>query len=1329
VRISVDNARQLARLTVAGVLAAAILCCIGGAAQAATPAWKLLAVTGPSNLPPKQSEVERLTVGASGGTFILSREVKGAKATPVFDEASLGFVAGSPIATVESITGTGTIEPGDRVAHREQYDGASILSCSSDCTTPGSTIELSEPATATETGALRSIYTKELSGVTASFAVGEEILKADQSPGSTFPYFPPGTVVTNVDVAAGTIKLSNSTTFEYTSSEHVLELYSVAETAPILFDASADEVQSALWAAIGTGSVAVTGGPGGSGEQPYFIDYAGPDGHGPVADKAVNPLEADGSGLTGPAYANVLTTVPGGPGTGEIAIDAANIGGATTLGEYTVEVGPLPPGIVTTGPAVGKEWSCPGAAGETTVVCTSAQPVPRLNPANNLNLPIEIQTTNQDAVVPVTISGGGSAPASFQMPLLVSAEPAKPGIAAIWAGSFDENGKTVVQAGAHPYSADTFFLLNTIRSASGRINPVGDSRDVIVDLPPGFAGDPLATRRCPQASVSAPGNSENVGSELCNGPEMSIGRFQPALSEFGATTAAGVTVGILNDVPAKGYAAEFTTKIATPLQSLLGSVRSSEDYGIRITAPNNPNYARIYGSFAALEGFPTSAGGKAFLRNPTDCAETVREAPLIRAEFDTWQEPGEFWPTKETLPTITGCRVLNEAWLGQGPDPAHEAPSFSFRPATTQGSSPTGATADLHVPQEGLTAPDKLSTADLKKAVVSLPEGLTVNPSSANGLQSCSEDQVGYLGSNFSLPNPVRFDEEPVTCPDGSKLGTFDIKTPLLEEELHGTIYLAAQEENPFHSLIALYLVVDNERFGLHLKLPGEVRTDPDTGRLTAVFDYNPQVPFEELTLHFRGGGQRATLATPEVCGHYESTGSLEPWSSEDGEASPIHEGGFDTSSGCSSSASARPFSPSFEAGTTGTQAGAYSPLVIRVGRKDGEQELKSLDFTLPKGLVGKLAGITYCPESAIQNAESKSGKAEQASASCPSSSEIGSVDTSAGVGSEPIHVGGQVYLAGPYKGAPLSSVVVTPAVAGPFDLGDVVIRAPLYVNPETTEITAKSDPIPTILKGIPLKLRSVAITLDRSNFTLNPTSCNLMEVKSVMAGSSGATAKPADRFQVGGCKSLKFKPKVKISLKGATRRTGLPALKAVVTYPKKGAYANIRRAQVNLPHSEFLEQNNLNKSCTKPVLFEGKCPRSTIYGKAKAWTPLLDKPLEGPVYLVGGYGYKLPALVAELNGQIRVLLAGKTDSGPNRGIRNTFEAVPDAPVERFELQLKGGKKYGLLINSENLCKKPQKAIARFTAQNGLVAQTKPLVQNQCGRKKGEGATAKHKKN
>jgi hypothetical protein len=399
--------------------------------------------------------------------------------------------------------------------------------------------------------------------------------------------------------------------------------------------------------------------------------------------------------------------------------------------------------------------------------------------------------------------------------------------------------------------------------------------------------------------------------------------------------------------------------------------------------------------------------------------------------------------------------------------------------------------------------------------------------------------------------------------------------------------------------------------------------------------------------------------------------------------------------------------------------ASSYSPFVFNLKREGGQQQLQSIDTTLPKGLLGRLAGVTECSNSDIATAAARDqagqGAAEVSNPSCPASSQVGTVTVGTGSGT-PTYVQGKVYLAGPYKGAPLSLAIITPAIAGPFDLGNVVVRTALYVEPFSTQIHAVSDPIPSILAGIPLDVRSIALNLDRAEFTRNPTSCDPTEVLASATSLLGQIAPLSSRFQVGGCRGLEFKPTLKLSLKGSTKHTGHPGLKAVLTYPKSGSYANIARAQVNLPHSVFLEQNNLNKTCTRPILLEGKCPKTTIYGKAKAWSPLLDKPLQGNVYLVGGFGYKLPALVAELDGQIRVLLKGKVDSGPNKGIRNTFEAVPDAPVSRFVLELKGGPKYSLLVNSENLCAKPQKAIARFTAQNGAVLQTKPAISRSCGK-------------
>jgi hypothetical protein len=540
----------------------------------------------------------------------------------------------------------------------------------------------------------------------------------------------------------------------------------------------------------------------------------------------------------------------------------------------------------------------------------------------------------------------------------------------------------------------------------------------------------------------------------------------------------------------------------------------------------------------------------------------------------------------------------------------------------------------------------------------------------------------------------------------------------LLSEPIDGAIYLAAQKDNPFGSNFAVYLVAHSTARNLTIKLAGEVQAASD-GRLVAIFRDNPQVPFSKLTLTFKGGPQ-APLVTPSACGESTTTTEFTSWAEPNQPVST--EDQFSVERGpngasCVSAEGQLPNRASFEAGTISASAGTYSPFVLKLSRADGTQRLRSINVALPKGLTGKLAGIPYCSDASLAAAEHKTGKEEQSQPGCPTASQVGTATVGAGAGPEPLFVEGKAYLSGPYKGAPLSLSIITPAVAGPFDLGTVVVRSALFVDPETAQITAKSDALPTVLEGVPLDIRSIVLRADRSQFTLNPTNCDPQTLGAEAVSTSGQTDSLASRFQVGNCSALAFKPSLKLSLKGSTKRVGHPALKAVVTYPSQGAYANIARAQVNLPHSEFLDQGNLNKTCTKPVLLAGNCPAKSVYGKAKAWTPLLEKPLEGNVYLVGGYGYKLPALVADLNGQIRVVLKGKVDSGPNKGIRNTFEAVPDAPVSRFVLEMKGGKKYSLLENSENLCKKPQHAIVRFTGQNGAVMQTKPPIANQCGKK------------
>jgi hypothetical protein len=498
------------------------------------------------------------------------------------------------------------------------------------------------------------------------------------------------------------------------------------------------------------------------------------------------------------------------------------------------------------------------------------------------------------------------------------------------------------------------------------------------------------------------------------------------------------------------------------------------------------------------------------------------------------------------------------------------------------------------------------------------------------------------------------------------------------------------------------------------------VEPNATDGQLTAIFQENPDLPLEDVALHLFGG-DRAPLTTPIACGPHDTDALFTPWSAPEAPSVSGQDTFFTSRSpagGCVTTEQQAPATFGFLAGTSDPMAGAYSSFTLHIARSDGTQRLAALETRLPEGLLGRLAGVPYCSDAAIAYASSLNqplqGALEQASPSCGAASEIGRVAVGAGSGPAPVYANGVAYLAGPYKGAPLSLAIMTPAIAGPFDLGNVVTRVALYVEPYSAQIRAVSDPLPTILQGIPLDVRSVSLTLSRPDFVVNPTSCDPKSVDGSASTLNGTTVPLSQYFQVGRCESLRFKPHLNLTLTGQTKRAGHPALKAVVTYPRQGAYANIARAQVGLPPSEFLDQGNLDNVCRQADLMAGTCPRTSVYGHAKAWSPLLEHRLEGPVYLGVGFGYKLPALVADLNGQVRILLKGRVDSTPQNGIRNTFETVPDAPVSRFVLELKGGRRYGLFQNSEDICRTEQRANAVFRAQNGLLLQSHPLIRNRC---------------
>jgi hypothetical protein len=911
------------------------------------------------------------------------------------------------------------------------------------------------------------------------------------------------------------------------------------------------------------------------------------------------------------------------------------------------------------------------------------------------------------------VSGGGAAESGATETLRLDAPPSF-GLFSLEPSLTDSDGSPYVAAGGHPYEYTTRLDLDTAQKVSpadtDEPTSVEDLKEAIIDLPPGLIGAATAAPYCELVKLASLGGCP---------PGTRVGQI---LTEPNSNASANS--GLYNVTPEQGVAAEFGfTDGLDNVHLIYASVApSAQGYVVRATTPDAPAIpltdviATFFGDPAAKDGVE---GDRAMFTDPAECSG---EPLTTSAYLDSWQDPGTYdadgspnladpaWAqARAESPPATGCEGLRFE------------PTIEASPSSDHADSPTGLGVDLAVPQpEGFEEP---ATPPLRKAVITLPAGFAVNPSSANGLGACSLAQVGMSATGEP-------DGAPPACPEDSKIGTVELETPALPGVLTGQIYVARQGENPFGSLLAIYIVVDDPTTGVLVKLAGEVDPDPATGQLQTVVDQSPQLPFSELRTHFFAGN-RAALRTPATCGSYEVTSQLTPWSAPQSgpPATPTSSLQVSQAAGagaCPTTPAAEPNHPAFSAGTLNPQAGAYSPFVLRGARADGDQPITQVNVTLPKGLVGKLAGVPYCPEADLALAHSREklggGAEELARPACPAASEVGVVHVGAGAGPEPFYVSGHAYLAGPYKGAPLSLAIITPAVAGPFDLGDVVVRAALDVDPLTTQISATSDPIPTILHGIPLDIRSINLEMSRPQFTLNPTNCERTQVTGEAVGQYGTTAALTEPFQVGGCKSLAFKPRLRISLKGSTRHAGHPALKAVLTYPKGGAYANVARAQVNLPHSEFIDQANLNKTCTRPVLLADACPASTIYGKAKAWTPLLEKPLEGPVYLVGGFGYKLPALVAELGGQIHVLLAGKVDSGPNHGIRNTFEAVPDAPVERFVLEMKGGPKYSLLENSEDLCRKPQKAIANFTAQNGATLRLTPKIADGCKKKGGKGS-------
>jgi hypothetical protein len=891
-----------------------------------------------------------------------------------------------------------------------------------------------------------------------------------------------------------------------------------------------------------------------------------------------------------------------------------------------------------------------------------------------------------------------------------------PGSASVTA--VNRNGTVTTRASSHPYAFVAHVDLNADKDGKPE---GGDMRSARALLPPGFYGNPEAAPACPRQEFEGgiPNCSDNTqvgvlravvaGLSEVEGPIYNVNPPHGIAAELGFSSPAGLvvhqyaTLDTEHEYRFHVVASDIPLGVTTVTETIWGT-------------PADPAHDPERGG--SLQGAASDAPLLPYLTLPVNCRNPL--TTLLQA--DSVLAPGVFAQIEAPIvdaggnPTpMTGCESVPFE------------PTIAAKPTTRLAESPSGLDFELHLPNKGLTNPEALAETEPEKIEVTLPEGVTLNPSASEGIGICSEAQY-KAEQAFSSPAEG--------CPDESKLGSIDIHTPLISEQIEGSLYLAKPYENPFGSLFAIYLVARGPGHGILVKQAGKVEPDPKTGQLITTFEGLPALPYSNIHLHFREGG-RAPLVSPPSCGEYRTVARLFPAAEPDtpytASAPFTVERGAD---GGACPSGALPFNPGFAAGSINNNAGAYSPFYMGLTRRDGDQDLTKFSSVLPPGVVGRLAGTAQCPVAAIAQARSRQGahggQEEREHPSCPASSEIGHVLAGAGVGAVLTYVPGKIYLSGPLNGAPLSVVAIVPAVAGPFDAGTVVTQEALRINPLTAEVEAdgsSSDPIPHILRGIPLKVRDLRVFVDKPDFTLNPTSCDPSAAKATIWSGGFDVFSALDdsphsletRYQAASCASLGFKPHLSLSLKGGTRRGAHPALTGAYR-PRKGD-ANTSALVLTLPHSAFLDQAHIRTICTR-VQFAADggagrgCPQGAIYGKAKAYTPLLEDPLEGPVFLRSS-NHNLPDFVASLHGIVDVEAVARIDS-KNGGIRASFDTIPDAPLTKVLVQMQGAKK-GLIVNSTNLCRGSHKADAHFVGHNGKRASRRPAVgASGCGGGKGK---------
>jgi hypothetical protein len=1118
--------------------------------------------------------------------------------------------------------------------------------------------------------------------------------------------------------------------------------------------ASAANIQSALEApeAYGPGNVTVTaqstdrdGKPLEAGEERYLVQSVGA-----ASETAVFPLEGQKE------VGTIATRVPRAGYSQELYVSAENVGDGEVQGagspvsftdvlpkglKATAVAGTRPSktGIINQRDAI--PCSLKESEGKQLARCKFSE---SLVPYGQIEMRISVKvepTAENGEANEVSIAGGGAPAASVKRPLTISSAPVPFGVEEYEMGLEEVGGSPTTQAGAHPFQLTTTLQLNQLAdinplvtepSRLPEVAPAGLAKDLHFKLPPGLIGNPTPIAQCtiPQFFHTVVGNIGGVNACPQN---TAIGVAVVTVHEPTNTGTDTFTLPVFNVEPGIGEPARFGFYVAIANSPVLidTAVRSGSDYGVTVNVQNITQTGAFLSSVVTFWGTPGDPRHD-HQRGWGCIAEQLNQSVRLPCVLSGEQHPKPFLALPTSCAGALKSSVQGDSWSGEateftqpfppdaplgGCNRLQFAPEVKVAPDGQEASKPTGLTVDVHVPQEVNNNAEGLASSDVKNITVAFPEGVVLNPAAADGLQACPESEVGFqpgLGEQGELLFSANLAEP--FCPDASKVGTVTIKSPLLPkgQNVEGSLYLATPApngeagKNPFNTLAAAYIIAQDPISGTLVKLPGSVSLNGSTGQITSTFENNPQLAFEDAEIHLFGG-ERAPFATPAHCGTYTTNATFTPWS---GTAPVKSSSSFQITSGPNGSPcppAALPFGPSLAAGSPNINAGSFSALSTTISREDGNQDIQAVSLHMPPGLSGILKGVELCPEASAN------------AGTCAPNSLIGHTIVSVGLGGDPFSVtGGQVFLTESYKGAPFGLSIVNPAVAGPFDLGKVIVRAKVEVDPHTAQLTVTTDEsgpyaIPHILDGIPLQIKHVNVLVDRPGFTFNPTSCNPQAITGTIQSDQGASASVSTPFQVTNCASLKFAPKFTVSTAGKTSKASGASLSVKLTYPNApaGTYANVAKVKVSLPKQLPSRLTTLQKACTAAAFEKdpASCPKESIVGQAKVITPLLPVALTGPAYFVSHGGEAFPDLTIVLKGYgVTVDLVGSTQI-KNGVTTSTFKATPDVPFSSFELTLPQGKFSALAANA-NLCKSKLTMPTEFTAQNGTLftQQTKIAV-------------------